>query len=153
MTRTDMIDDVVLQIGARALIGFGLTFASNAAPALITELAYPTHRAPLTALYNSSWYLGAIVAAWATFGTFRIDNTWSWRIPSLLQGLPSLLQICLIWFIPESPRWLVNKGKLEEARRVIGRHHCNGDMDDPLIEFEVQEINVSRFVSCCGSCY
>jgi MFS family permease len=80
-------------IAARGIIGFGLGFACAAAPLLITELAFPTHRGPLTSLYNSSWYLGSIVAAWATYGTFRINNDWSWRIPSLLQGLPSILQV------------------------------------------------------------
>lgn len=39
-------------IASRAIIGAGLTFATNAAPILITELAYPTQRAPLTALYS-----------------------------------------------------------------------------------------------------
>ena len=83
-------------IGARFLIGFGLSWASIAAPILITELAFPTHRAPITSLYNSTWYLGSIVAAWTTFGTFRILNTWSWRIPSLLQGLPSIIQFFFV---------------------------------------------------------
>jgi MFS family permease len=130
-------------IGARFLIGFGLSFACLAAPILITELAYPKHRAPLTSLYNSSWYLGSIVAAWTTFGTFRITGaaaTWSWRIPSLLQGIPSILQFCLIFFIPESPRWLMDKGREEQATKILARYHCNGDMEDPLLTLEVHEI-------------
>lgn len=45
------------------IVGLGLGFATNAAPLLITELAYPTQRGPITASYNSSWYLGSIVAA------------------------------------------------------------------------------------------
>lgn len=55
-------------IAARGLIGFGLSFACLAAPVLITEIAFPTHRAPLTSMYNSTWYLGSIVAAWTTYG-------------------------------------------------------------------------------------
>jgi hypothetical protein len=60
------------------LIGFGVTFAgnchslqvnrlteshtlANAAPLLVTELAYPTQRSPLTSAYNSLWYSGAIM--------------------------------------------------------------------------------------------
>ena len=38
------------------MIGFGLTFAAAAAPVLVTEVAYPTQRAPATSLYNSFWY-------------------------------------------------------------------------------------------------
>jgi MFS family permease len=82
--------NVGMFIGCRFLIGVGLSWATMAAPVLITELAFPTHRAPVTGLFNSSWYLGSIVAAWVTYGTFRIPNTWSWRIPSLLQGVPSV---------------------------------------------------------------
>lgn len=53
--------NVSMFIGARFLIGFGLTFAANAAPMLVTEIAYPPYRAPLTSLYNSLWYSGNIV--------------------------------------------------------------------------------------------
>ena len=144
-----MIIGVILQsaaqnigmfIAARFLVGFGLSFASIAAPVLITELAYPTHRAPVTSLYNTTWYLGSIVAAWATYGTFRIDSNWSWRIPSILQGLPSFLQVIFIYTIPESPRWLVSRGRDDEAIQVITKFHCNGDTEDPLIAFEYDEI-------------
>lgn len=67
-------------------------------------------------------------------------STWSWRIPSLLQGLPSILQLALIWFIPESPRWLISKGRVDQAKNVISKYHCGGDHNDPLVEFEVEEI-------------
>ncbi|KZT56004.1 general substrate transporter [Calocera cornea HHB12733] len=127
-------------IGARFLIGFGLTFAANAAPLLVSELAYPPHRAPLVSTYNSLWYSGSIVAAWTTFGTFRIPNQWAWRIPSILQGLPSVLQVCLIWFCPESPRWLVSKGKEEKALKILAYYHGRGNEQDPLVQFEYNEI-------------
>jgi len=127
-------------IGARFLMGFGLTFATNSAPLLVTELAYPTHRAPLTSCYNSLWYSGSIIAAWTTFGTFFIKNSWSWRIPSAVQALPSVLQVFLIWFVPESPRWLIKQGRDEEARRILGYYHANGNEQDPLVEFEFTEI-------------
>ncbi|KAF8591257.1 general substrate transporter [Ramaria rubella] len=130
-------------IGARFLMGLGLTFAANAAPLLVSEIAYPTHRAPLTSCYNSLWNSGSVVAAWTTFGTFFIKNSWSWRIPSAVQALPSVLQVFLIWFVPESPRWLISKGREEEARRVLGYYHGNGNEQDPLVEFEFHEIKTA----------
>ena len=130
-------------IGARFLIGFGLTFAANAAPLLVSELAYPPHRAQLTSLYNSLWYSGAIVAAWSTFGTFQINSTWAWRIPSALQGLPSILQVIFIWFIPESPRWLISKGDEEKGRHILAYWHANGNDQDPLIAYEFEEIKAA----------
>ena len=144
------------------LIGFGLTFAANAAPMLVTELAYPKYRAQLTALYNSLWYSGNIVyvprrllhfsvfmpcqfrsASWASFGTARINSDWSWRIPSLLQGIPSILQVFLIWFTPESPRWLISKGRNEEALKTLAYYHADGNEEDALVKYEYEEIKAA----------
>jgi len=130
-------------IGARFLIGFGLSFAAGAAPMLVTEISYPTYRAPLTSTYNSLWYSGAIVAAWTTFGTFKIPSTWSWRIPSALQGLPSVLQVFLVLFCPESPRWLISKGREEEALKILAYYHADGNRDDPLVQYEFNEIKTA----------
>ncbi|KAG6335509.1 hypothetical protein ID866_3581 [Astraeus odoratus] len=127
-------------IAARFLIGCGVTIATNAAPLLVTELAYPKYRAQLTSLYNSLWFFGAIVAAWATYGTFKFKNSWAWRLPSLFQGAPSILQCVLIPFAPESPRWLVSKGKEDEALHILAYYHADGNEQDPLVQYEFQEI-------------
>ncbi|KZP23027.1 hexose transporter [Athelia psychrophila] len=130
-------------IGARFLIGFGLTFAANAAPMLVTEVSYPIYRAQLTSAYNSLWYSGNIVASWTTFGTFKLATSWSWRIPSILQGLPSVIQICLIWFVPESPRWLLNNGREAEALQTLAYYHADGDENDGLVRYEFDEIKAA----------
>lgn len=49
--------------GGRFMIGFGLTFAASAAPVLVTELAYPSQRAPVTSLYNTLWWVSIPSAA------------------------------------------------------------------------------------------
>ncbi|KAI0266089.1 general substrate transporter [Gloeopeniophorella convolvens] len=131
-------------IGARFLIGFGLTFAANAAPMLVTEVSYPLYRAPLTSLYNSLWYSGAIVAAWTTFGTeYMKHSTWSWRLPSLFQGSAALAQFFLIWFVPESPRWLVSKGRDSQAIHTLAYYHADGNEQDPLVIYEYEEIKAA----------
>ncbi|KAL4066993.1 general substrate transporter [Scleroderma yunnanense] len=138
-------------IGARFLIGFGLTFAANAAPMLVTELAYPEYRAQLTSLYNSLWYSGSIVAAWTTYGTFKINSTWAWRLPSLLQGIPAVLQVSLVLLVPESPRWLVSKGREAEALQTLAYYHADSNelsiqtanRQDPLVQYEFEEIKAS----------
>lgn len=66
-------------------------------------------------------------AAWTTFGSFKINNSWAWRLPSLLQGLPSIAQILLIWFAPESPRWLVSKGRDAQALKTLAYYHADGN--------------------------
>ncbi|KAL5115647.1 hypothetical protein ACEQ8H_006446 [Pleosporales sp. CAS-2024a] len=127
-------------IAARGIIGFGLGFNITAAPILIMELAFPTQKAPMVSIYNSLWSLGAIVAAWTTYGTFRIMNTWAWRIPSALQALSSVIQILCFWWIVESPRWLVSKGRCDEAQAIITRYHANGNPHDPIVLVELEEI-------------
>ena len=98
---------------ARFLLGFGIPFAIVAASSVIGELAHPKERARMGSLFNSSWFIGAIVAAGVTLGTFSMPSNWGWRIPSVLQICPSLLQICFIWFLPESPRSVVSVGRKE----------------------------------------
>ncbi|KAJ7659099.1 general substrate transporter [Mycena polygramma] len=137
-------------IGARFLIGFGLTFAASAAPMLIAELSYPKYRAPLTSAYNSLWHLGSIIAAWATFGSFKIQNTWAWRLPSVLQAAASIVQVLLVWFVPESPRYLVRKGKDAQALRILAYYHADGDENDPLVRYEFDEIKSAMELDLTG---
>jgi len=127
-------------IGARFLIGFGISLAHGAAPLLVTELAHMQHRAKITSLYNTTWYIGSIIAAWTTYGTFSIANTWSWRIPSLLQAAPGSLMLFTIWFVPESPRWLISRDRHQEALEILATYHANGNNDDELVRYEFIEI-------------
>ncbi|ESK94631.1 hexose transporter [Moniliophthora roreri MCA 2997] len=134
---------VKMFIAARAIIGFGLTFCTNAAPLLLIELSYPTQRGKITSLYNSSWYFGSVLAAWICFGSFQhMEGTnWSWRVPTLVQAGVPLLQVCLIWFTPESPRYLVSRGMEGKAARILAKYHANcGDERDPLVVFELAQI-------------
>ncbi|KAG9309327.1 putative hexose transporter [Chiua virens] len=132
---------VQMFIVSRFIIGFGLGFATNAAPLLVTELAYPSQRGVLTSMYNSLGLTNTrLTLANQTYGTFHVPNSWAWRIPSALQGLPSVIQVCLIWFVPESPRWLVNQGREAEALRILAYYHANGNERDALVEYEFEEI-------------
>lgn len=140
-------------ITGRGLIGFGVSFAHLASALLITELAYPTQRAKLSSLYNTFWFTGAIIAAATTLGTFRIESDASWRIPSAMMGLVPILQMIIIWFLPESPRWLVSKGREDEAVRVLAKYHSieRGNTQDPLVEFEIEEIKEALRLEAAAS--
>lgn len=130
-------------IAARGILGFGLALNITAAPLLVMELAYPSQRAPLVSIYNSLWGSGALVAAWTTYGTFRLGNDWAWRIPSILQALSSVLQLLLCFFIEESPRWLLAQERDEQARKLIVKYHANGDESDPIVPLEMEEIRTA----------
>lgn len=134
-------------MGGRILLGIGSCLSATAAGPLITECAYPTQRATVTAMLLASWPFGAFVAALVTWGTYNsshIENTnWSWRIPSLLQGLIPLFQIIIALFMTESPRWLVSNGKSEQAKRFFTKYHANGDEDSLIVKFQMAEITAT----------
>lgn len=88
---------------------------------------------------SSSWPLGSIAAAWITFGTRNIESTWSWRLPSLFQMVPSVIQLCTIWFLPESPRWLISNDRGTEALSALSKLHGEGEETD-LVKLEYEEI-------------
>ena len=134
---------VVMFIAGGFLTGFGLIIAQNGAAILVVELSYPSYRAPLNALYNSLWYSGAVVSAWSTFGTSKINSSWSWRVPCALQGFLPALQLGLIWFGPESPSWLVSKGRDTEALQVLAYYHADSNVQDPLVRYEYEEIKAA----------
>ena len=106
----------------------------------LSELGHPKERAILGSLFNSCYFIGAIVAAGVTLGTFQMPNDWGWRIPSLLQVVPSVLQITFIFFLPESPRWLISKGRSEEAYQILVKYHAEGDADSEFVKAEYVEI-------------
>lgn len=125
---------------ARLIIGFGLGIVQVCAPLLVSETTFPSHRGKMTAIWDSSWPLGSLIASWVTFGTFHIPSTWSWRIPSILQGLPSLIQFVLSLMVPESPRWLIYNDRNEDAFKVLTKYHAGGDLNSELVRFEISEI-------------
>ncbi|KAL3462519.1 putative MFS hexose transporter [Aspergillus heterothallicus] len=125
--------------GAKVILGFGAFLQQVAAPVLVTELAHPKQRVTLSSLYNTSIFIGLIIGSWITFGTFRMDSEWSWKLPCILQVIIPVYQTVMIWFVPESPRWLVSKGRTEEAREILVRYHGNG-VEDEIVRFELQEI-------------
>ncbi|KAJ5380661.1 MFS sugar transporter [Penicillium cataractarum] len=129
-------------IVGRLFIGISTAwFAASAV--LITEIAYPSHRAKCTALYNCQFYVGSVIAAWVTYGVRNMEGSWAWRIPSLLQIAIPILALSGTIFAPESPRWLVANDRSDEAQAIIAKYHAGGPLDDPRVLFEINEIKQS----------
>jgi len=127
--------------GARFFMGFGNSLAQLSCPLLLTEIAHPQHRGRVTTVYNCLWNLGALICGWVAFGTFLgLHNNWNWRVPTLLQGVFSIIQLTFIWWIPESPRWLLSKDRGNDALRVLAKYHADGNENDALVQFEYAEI-------------
>jgi MFS family permease len=95
--------NLAMYLVARWILGFGIPACIVSGSALLGELGYPKERPFLTSLFNTSYFIGAIVAAGITFGTMSLGpSNWSWRTPSLLQAAPSLLQVGLILYEPSA---------------------------------------------------
>lgn len=66
-----------------------------------------------------------------------------WIIPQAVQFLPAVMILLLIWFTPESPRWLVLKDRKDEALKALNRLRSQTDVDHALTKLEVDTINQS----------
>ncbi|SCO92633.1 related to hexose transporter protein [Fusarium oxysporum] len=132
--------NVGMLIASRLIMGLGSPVSLAGAAQLVAELAYPKERSTITGFFQGTWYVGAILAAGVTLGTYNWPNNWSWRLPTLLQILPSLLTLFTIWFIPESPRWLVGQDRDEEALAILIKYHAEGDETSPFVAAEFLQI-------------
>ena len=75
-----------------------------------------------------------------TYGCVYIKSDWSWRIPLILQAFACMLVLVFVWFIPESPRYLMMNDHHEEALEFLVKYHGNGDPDSRLVAFEYAEM-------------
>ncbi|KAF7553593.1 hypothetical protein G7Z17_g3521 [Cylindrodendrum hubeiense] len=130
-------------VAARLILGFGDSIVLGSAPLLIAEIAHPQDRAVLVTLSGASYHSGAFIASWVTYGTLQIKSDWSWRLPSLLQGIFTVVILVGVWWMPESPRWLINKDKHEKALEVMIKYHAEGDADDEFVQLEYAEIRAA----------
>ena len=116
----------------RFFLGLGVGSASALVPSYISESAPTDVRGSLSSLFQLAITLGILVAylvnaAFASVG--------SWRWPLALAFVPALVLLIGMYFLPETPRWLVSKDRDEEARRVLSRTRTEAE-----VEGELQEI-------------
>lgn len=111
-------------VGSRVLLGVGTASAQVTAAALVPELAHPRIRHHAGGFLNTTYYIGSIFAAWLTFAMVYYPGTssWSWRVPTLVQGFGPFLLGLGAYFIPQSPRWLVKKGRVDEAHQILATY-------------------------------
>ncbi|KAJ5776238.1 MFS sugar transporter [Penicillium nucicola] len=131
---------VAMYIVARMLLGFGIPFCIVAGSSLLGELGYPKERPILTSLFNSSYFIGQVIAAAVGLGTVTISSNWAWRIPSLLQIAPATIQIATVMFLPESPRYLISKDRYDDAFDILTKYHAEGDRSSVIVKAELAQI-------------
>lgn len=89
--------------------------------------------------------IGIMSAYWIGYGTNYIGGTGedqkelAWRLPLIIQGIPAVVLAVGVWFLPFSPRLLVNHGRDEEALKTLSRLR-RLPVDHRLIRIEYLEI-------------
>lgn len=157
--------DIGMFVMARVLLGMGNAASTISGPTYVAETLPYRWRAWGLAIFNDFFYvgkfrpiilplpadvpcnlllillhLGGFIAAGVTYGTATFSSTWAWRLPSLLQALFSITALCILPFIPESPRWLEYQGRHQEAHAVVAQLYSSGDLNDPVSLAQTKEI-------------
>ena len=131
-----------LIIGGRVLAGLGVGAASNMVPIYISEMAPPAVRGRLVGIYEMGWQIGGLVGFWINYGLTETmpPSHKQWIIPFAIQLVPAGgLLMGAVW-LKESPRWLLQVGRREEAINNL----CwvrKLDQNDPYILEEVAAID------------
>jgi sugar porter (SP) family MFS transporter len=119
----------------RMLGGVAIGLASNLSPMYIAEISPAETRGRLVAINQLTIVIGILAAQFINWALVRdlpvgatdefIRTSWygqaGWRWMFALTAVPSLLFFVSMFFVPESPRWLVKNGASEQARRVLAR--------------------------------
>ncbi|BEI83932.1 hypothetical protein CcaverHIS002_0405360 [Cutaneotrichosporon cavernicola] len=105
----------------RFIGGIGVGVLSSTAPMYISEIAPPNIRGAFLVLEAWSIVFGVVVMFYITYGTRNMNNDWSFRLPFTIQMAPIVILAGLLFFLPYSPRWLVQVGRDEEALQSLVR--------------------------------
>jgi putative MFS transporter len=103
-------------LGFRFVQGFGLGGEVPVAAAYINEIAKADRRGRFFLLYEVIFPVG--LAAVALVSTWVVP-TFGWRWMFVIGALPAFLALAMRRLLPESPRWLASRGRLDEAHRIM----------------------------------
>lgn len=124
--------NVYILLLGRLLDGLGIGLAVTLVPVYISETSPPEIRGSLNTLPQFMGSGGMFLSYCMVFGMSLMESP-SWRVMLGVLSIPSLFYfIFTIFFLPESPRWLVSKGRMLEAKNVLqrlrGREDVAGEM-------------------------
>ncbi len=122
----------LLAIG-RVVVGVAIGIASFTAPLYISEVSPPAIRGKLVSLNQLMITLGIVVSYLADYG-LADKEAWRWMFG--LAAIPALILLIGLFFVPESPRWLMGRSRDDEARGVLERVRESGDVSAELAEIK-----------------
>jgi SP family arabinose:H+ symporter-like MFS transporter len=126
----------------RALSGLAIGSSSVISPTYIAEIAPPNLRGRLVGMFQFSVVFGILLAYFSNYcvGLLGIGVN-EWRVKFGVAAVPALFFLLALLKIPESPRWLVGKGRTDEAIAVLndmGEPDPEGDVADILLSLQTQ---------------
>ncbi|EMS21278.1 quinate permease [Rhodotorula toruloides] len=130
--------------GGRIVAGLGIGAASNLTPLYISEIAPPAIRGQLVGMYELGWQIGGLVGFWINYGVSENipSSHKQWLIPFAVQLIPgALFAIGIPFFVRESPRWLITRGRRSEALKNLC-YIRKLQPEDAYIINEMNEIDV-----------
>ncbi|PYH97632.1 general substrate transporter, partial [Aspergillus ellipticus CBS 707.79] len=114
-------DSLTVLVIGQAFEGIPWGFFIANSPAYASEIVPISLRAACTATLQMSWSIGSIIVAGASYGYNNRMDKWAWKAPLALQWLFPTPLLILVFLAPESPWWLIRRGRKEEALRSIKR--------------------------------
>ncbi|GAO47581.1 putative hexose carrier protein [Saitoella complicata NRRL Y-17804] len=129
----------------RIIGGVGMGHMTTAIPIWLTESASAKKRGRMMAMQLSNLIMGLIIANWVDYGMAKIDGSIQWRFPVALQCIFCVLVMSLCMFLPESPRWLMQKGREVEARKSLAALR-GGALDSEIVESEFRDIQTAIMI-------
>ncbi|KAJ3284725.1 hypothetical protein HK104_009806 [Borealophlyctis nickersoniae] len=133
-------NEVPMLLAGRFLAGFGVVITTSSAPAYIIELCHPAYRGRIGGMYNTLWFVGNMAASWVAYGTQKWEGDMAWKLPIWAQLLPPAIMLLGLPFMPESPRWLISRGRTEQARDILITYHADGNPRSQLVQLEYEEM-------------
>ena len=128
-----------LMVAGRLVAGFGVGFVSAIIILYMSEIAPKKVRGAIVSGYQFCITIGLLLASCVDYGTQNYTNTGSYRIPIAIQMLWALILGTGLFFLPESPRYFVKRGKIDRAAQVLGRLRGQ-PRDSEFVQTELAEI-------------
>lgn len=122
-------------IGMRILIGIAIGITSYVVPMYIAEVSPSRKRGALVTLNQLMITIGILVSYITDYLLSNDKDLSSWRDMFFIGVFPAIILLVGMFFLPESPRWLIKKGRWEEGKKVLSKVE-----DDHLIDQTIENI-------------